>query len=181
MPLSLRLTRSTSSACFAIGMLRWMNPKPPCRARAIARRDSVTVSMAALTTGIFKRTVFVRGVLVSTSVGSTELKEGTRRTSSKVSASASGKLTIRNDRRLSRRGASTNPSENVRSSLPGASCIPGFAPGSRARLRSDLLDRFLRMPNRRSYPPLLHESECRAFRRYARNSPSPTAGSRSFQ
>ena len=35
-------------------MLRWMMPMPPCCASAIARCDSVTVSMAAETIGMFK-------------------------------------------------------------------------------------------------------------------------------
>ena len=55
MPLSLRLTRSTSSACRSMDMLRWMIPMPPCCDRAIARWDSVTVSIAALTMGTFRR------------------------------------------------------------------------------------------------------------------------------
>ena len=50
-PDSLRLTRSTSSAWRSTLMLRWMTPIPPCLASDTARRDSVTVSMAALTIG----------------------------------------------------------------------------------------------------------------------------------
>ena len=57
MPLSLRFTRSTSSAWRSIGMLRWMMPMPPCCASAMARCDSVTVSMAELTMGMFSRDV----------------------------------------------------------------------------------------------------------------------------
>ena len=57
MPLSLRFTRSTSSACRSMGMLRWMIPMPPCCASAMARCDSVTVSIAALTMGILQSDV----------------------------------------------------------------------------------------------------------------------------
>ena len=34
-----------------------MTPRPPCCAIAIARRDSVTVSIAALTSGTFSRII----------------------------------------------------------------------------------------------------------------------------
>ncbi len=54
-PLSERLTRSTSSACSSIGRFLWMMPMPPCCARAMARLASVTVSMAALARGTFSR------------------------------------------------------------------------------------------------------------------------------
>ena len=47
-PLSERLTRSTSAACSSIDRFLWMTPRPPCCAIAMARRDSVTVSIAAL-------------------------------------------------------------------------------------------------------------------------------------
>ena len=53
-PLSWRLTLSTSSAWAAIGMLRWTMPRPPCWARAMAIIDLVTVSMAALTRGMLQ-------------------------------------------------------------------------------------------------------------------------------
>src|SRR4030042_217436 len=46
--------------------------------------DSVTVSIAALTRGIFRRMVLVSRVPISTSFGSTDEKRGTRETSSKV-------------------------------------------------------------------------------------------------
>jgi len=89
MPLSLRLTRSTSSACRSMDMLRWTIPMPPCCASAIARWDSVTVSMAAETTGIFNEIWRVRRVRVSTSAGTTSLRAGSSRTSSKVRPSVS--------------------------------------------------------------------------------------------
>src|SRR5579884_2028171 len=108
MPLSLRFTRSTSSACRSIGMLRWMNPMPPCWASAMASRDSVTVSMAALTTGIFNAILRVRQVRVSASAGSTLLRAGSRSTSSNVKASGRGEFSIY-QYSLSHAGASHHP------------------------------------------------------------------------
>src|SRR5690606_27433403 len=87
MPLSDRLTLSTSLAWLSMSRLRWMTPKPPSRAKAMARLPSVTVSMAALTSGILSRIFFVSHVDVSTSPGITFDKRGTRETSSKVMAS----------------------------------------------------------------------------------------------
>src|SRR6266566_1339460 len=89
MPLSERFTRSTSEACSSIDRFLWMTPRPPCWAMAIARLDSVTVSIAALTSGTFNRTLRVRRVETSTCVGSTVECCGTRSTSSNVSAVAS--------------------------------------------------------------------------------------------
>ena len=66
MPLSDRFTRSTSEACSSIDRFLWMTPRPPCCAIAIARRDSVTVSIAALTSGTFSRMWRVSCVLTST-------------------------------------------------------------------------------------------------------------------
>src|SRR5436190_6204925 len=88
MPLSDRFTRSTSDACSSIDRFLWMMPMPPCCAIAIARRDSVTVSIAALTSGTFRRILRVSRVLTSTSVGSTLECRGTSSTSSKVRAVA---------------------------------------------------------------------------------------------
>jgi hypothetical protein len=51
MPLSLRLTLSTSAAWSSMLRLRWMTPSPPWRASAIASSLSVTVSIAALIRG----------------------------------------------------------------------------------------------------------------------------------
>ena len=72
-PDSLRLTRSTSSACRSIGMLRWTMPRPPWRAMAIASLDSVTVSIAALTIGTLIEMPRVTRVCVLTCEGRTSL------------------------------------------------------------------------------------------------------------
>ena len=88
MPLSDRLTRSTSDACSAIDRFLWITPSPPCCAIAIARRDSVTVSIAALTSGTHRRMFRVSRVVTSTCVGTTFECRGTSRTSSKVRAVA---------------------------------------------------------------------------------------------
>ena len=71
MPLSDRFTRSTSDACSSIDRFLWMTPMPPCCAMAMASRDSVTVSMAALTSGTFSRMLRVSRVLTSTWSGRT--------------------------------------------------------------------------------------------------------------
>ena len=55
MPDCERFTLSISVACWSGAMLRWMMPMPPSRARAIARRASLTVSIAAEISGIFSR------------------------------------------------------------------------------------------------------------------------------
>ena len=88
MPLSDRFTRSTSDACSSIDRFLWITPRPPCCAMAMASLDSVTVSMAALTSGTFRRMFRVRRVVTSTAVGTTSECRGTSRTSSKVSAVA---------------------------------------------------------------------------------------------
>ena len=75
---------STSATWSAIDRLRWRMPMPPSRARAIASRASVTVSIAADTIGISSAIVRVRRVAVRTSFGSTDDSAGTSRTSSKV-------------------------------------------------------------------------------------------------
>src|ERR1039457_1538584 len=64
-----------------------MNPIPPCCASAMARWDSVTVSIAELTMGTFNGIARVSLVRVSASAGSTSLRAGKRSTSSKVSPS----------------------------------------------------------------------------------------------
>ena len=81
-PLSDRLTRSTSSTCCGIVMFLWRTPIPPSRAMAIAIADSVTVSIAALMRGTFSVIRFVRRDLTSTSRGRTEDRAGTSSTSS---------------------------------------------------------------------------------------------------
>src|ERR1017187_3497211 len=95
MALSLRFTLSTSAAWRSMDILRCTMPMPPCCARAIARCDSVTVSMAAETMGILRAIWRVRQVRVSVSAGTTSLRAGSRRTSSKVSASGSMSWIIR--------------------------------------------------------------------------------------
>jgi hypothetical protein len=84
MPASERLTLSTSATWSAIDRLRWRTPIPPMRASAIAMRASVTVSIAAETSGMSSAIVRVRRLAVTTSFGSTADSAGTRRTSSKV-------------------------------------------------------------------------------------------------
>ena len=98
-PLSDRFTRSTSEACSSIDRFLWITPRPPCCAIAMARRDSVTVSIAALTIGTFSRILRVSRVLTSTCVGSTVECRGTSRTSSKVSAVAGPCVGIERHRR----------------------------------------------------------------------------------
>ena len=62
-------------------------PIPPSRASAIASRASVTVSIAAETTGMLISIERVSRARVETSFGSTRDSAGTSRTSSKVSPS----------------------------------------------------------------------------------------------
>ena len=71
MPLSYFLTRATSRACASAVMFLWTMPMPPSCAMVMASRDSVTVSMAAETSGRFRRIRFDRAVDRSTSRGST--------------------------------------------------------------------------------------------------------------
>src|SRR5438067_70639 len=85
-PLSYFLTLVTSSACCAGDMFLWMNPMPPACAMAIAVRASVTVSIAALTSGICSRRFRVSWALTSTCRGRTSLSAGSSRTSSNVRA-----------------------------------------------------------------------------------------------
>ena len=85
-PLSKRLTFATSSACASGVMFLWTMPMPPSWARAMASRDSVTVSMAADSSGRFSWIDRVRWVVRLTSRGRTVEWAGTRRTSSNVSA-----------------------------------------------------------------------------------------------
>src|SRR5512143_214836 len=87
MPLSWRLTLSTSSAWPSIDRFRWMMPRPPCWARAMAIRDVVTVSMAALTTGMLRVMWRLRRVVTAAWAGAMSDAAGRIRTSSKVRAS----------------------------------------------------------------------------------------------
>jgi len=91
MPLSDRFTLSTSPACCSMLRLRWMIPIPPCWAMAIAICPSVTVSIAALSKGTFRAIVLVTCVCVETVAGTTSERPGSNKTSSKVSASGTGK------------------------------------------------------------------------------------------
>ncbi len=68
-PLSLRLTRSTSAAWRSIDMFLWSTPTPPARAMAMAMSASVTVSMAADISGMFRGMLRVSLVTVETSLG----------------------------------------------------------------------------------------------------------------
>jgi len=68
---------------------------------AIARRDSVTVSMAELQIGTFRWISGVRRVLTSTSEGRLSLYPGTRRTSSNVNPRYSTNFSSRNKARTS--------------------------------------------------------------------------------
>src|SRR5215210_5472460 len=67
---------------------------PPACAMAIARCDSVTVSIAALEIGMLSGMLRVNLVAVSASVGRTSLRAGTRETSSKVKASVMSPASI---------------------------------------------------------------------------------------
>jgi hypothetical protein len=87
MPDSNFLTLRTSSACWTGSRLRWMTPMPPAWAMAMASADSVTVSIAADTSGMPSSMVLVIRVRVSQSAGSTEDARGSSSTSSKVRAS----------------------------------------------------------------------------------------------
>ena len=82
MPDSDRLTISTWLAWSSILRLRWRTPIPPFRAMATAMVASVTVSMAAESTGDFMVMFLVRWVVVSTSEGTTSDSLGNRSTSS---------------------------------------------------------------------------------------------------
>src|SRR3954454_14847839 len=92
-PLSLRFTRSTSAACRSMVMFLCRTPMPPARAMAMAISASVTVSMAADTSGILRGMVRVRRVTVETSRGWTVECRGTSSTSSKVRPSL-GRITL---------------------------------------------------------------------------------------
>jgi hypothetical protein len=86
-PLSERLTLSTSSAWRSMERFLWTIPIPPSWARAMASSLSVTVSMAAERRGMLREILRVSRERTSTSRGWTSLRAGIRRTSSKVNAS----------------------------------------------------------------------------------------------
>src|SRR6266581_4285047 len=73
-----------------MGMLRCTIPIPPWRAMAMARRDSVTVSMAAEASGMVRASFLAKIVVVSASPGSTDDLPGKSNTSSKVRPSEIG-------------------------------------------------------------------------------------------
>src|SRR5262249_46384363 len=77
-------------------MLRflWTTPIPPCCAMAMAVADSVTVSIAAESSGMFRRRLRVSRVPRSTSLGRTELSAGWSNTSSNVSARRRGSVSM---------------------------------------------------------------------------------------
>ena len=83
-PLALRLTLSTSSACRSIDRFLWITPRPPSWESAMAISLSVTVSIGELTSGIFSWMPRVSRVLTSTSDGTTAENRGTKSTSSNV-------------------------------------------------------------------------------------------------
>ncbi len=72
-PLCERLTRCTSAAWSSIVRLRCSTPMPPSRATAIAMRASVTLSIAADTSGTASSMSAANVALVSTVSGSTSL------------------------------------------------------------------------------------------------------------
>ena len=81
-PVWVRLTRSTWRAWSSIERLRCSTPMPPSRAIAIAIRDSVTVSIAALISGTRIEISRVRRVVVSMSLGARSDSPGSSSTSS---------------------------------------------------------------------------------------------------
>ena len=82
MPDSLRLTWSTIAACSAIARLRCRMPRPPSRAMAIAIRASLTVSIAADSSGVATVMRRVTRDDVSASEGMTSVCPGRSSTSS---------------------------------------------------------------------------------------------------
>ncbi len=87
MPDSERFTRSTWLAWSSTDRLRCSTPTPPWRAIAMAIRDSVTLSIAAESSGMLTRTFRETREEVSTWFGSTSEAPGSSRTSSNVSPS----------------------------------------------------------------------------------------------
>src|SRR3989344_1734043 len=91
---SARFTFSTSAAWFSAERFLCITPIPPSRASAAAVACSVTVSIAALTIGMFRVILGVILVRRETSFGSTLEAAGTTSTSSKVSAYSLGILSL---------------------------------------------------------------------------------------
>ena len=71
MPLSDFLTLSTSKAWASTDIFLWIMPMPPSRAMQIAVLDSVTESIAALSSGVLSFISFVNQVERSTWFGRT--------------------------------------------------------------------------------------------------------------
>ncbi len=82
MPDSERLTRSTWLAWSSMERLRCRTPAPPWRAMAMAIRDSVTLSIAAESSGTFTLTFFDRREVVSIWSGAMSDAPGSSSTSS---------------------------------------------------------------------------------------------------
>ena len=70
-PASNFFTLRTWATCSSMVRFLWITPMPPCCAIAIAMGPSLTVSMAAASSGMFSLMVRVRRVLVSVRAGST--------------------------------------------------------------------------------------------------------------
>ena len=83
-PFSERFTLSTSSAWASMLIFLCIMPMPPCLAMAIAILCSVTVSIPALISGIFKWIVLVKNVDRSTWEPITSEYAGCKSTSSNV-------------------------------------------------------------------------------------------------
>ena len=83
-PFADRLTFRTSRAWASIERFLCMMPSPPSWASAIAKADSVTVSIGAESTGMFRTIPAVRLDRVSASPGMTADRRGSNSTSSKV-------------------------------------------------------------------------------------------------
>src|SRR4051794_15128630 len=112
-PDSLRLTRSTSSAWASTDRFLWTMPMPPSWARAMARRDSVTVSMAAERMGMFisiPRQTWVRS---STWFGWTSDRPGTSEMSSNVRARRGSKSVIGSFKMARRVSGSLAPMKSI--------------------------------------------------------------------
>ncbi len=71
MPLSNFLTRRTWAACSSIVRFLWITPMPPSWAMAMAMAPSVTVSMAALMSGMCSEIWRVKRAAVRVAPGST--------------------------------------------------------------------------------------------------------------
>src|SRR5262245_13183278 len=147
-PDSERFTLSTSATWSSIARLRWTMPMPPARASAIARRASVTVSIAAETTGIESSSSRVSRDRVDTSFGSTSEDAGTSRTSSKARPSRANLSSSARRRSTSTRPSSNPSKENSLTPPPAEPCTgetAGFPRGPPSGLRRRLRHRRSRL------------------------------------